>query len=162
MVRPNRDVSRGVALALVGGALLVLAAIAPWSATAEQSFSGFDHVDGYVTFGIGVAVGVVALTFLAVESAWDWRGRVAAGSGGLAVVALALKWQFGILGNAVTESRFGLHLTLVGGGTLLAAAVVGLRASDSERQVQRIDPIESARSIDTARDGADGDDATDP
>lgn len=125
----REEVDRGTTLALVGGALVVLGAVVPWSTTAEQSFSGFEHVDGFVTFGIGVAAGSVALALLAVDRQWDWRGRVVAGCGGLAVVALALKWLFGVLGNPVSGPGIGLPLTLVGGLALLAAAVAGGRTA---------------------------------
>lgn len=144
MRRTDPDVPRGVVLALVGGAVLAVAAIVPWSATADQSYTGFEHVDGYVTFGIGVAAGILALEALAVERRWGWLGRVAAGVGSLAVLGLALKWYWGILETAGSWTRIGLHLTLAGGLALLAAAVVGLRIGDDESDAAESDAGQTA------------------
>lgn len=121
-------VPRGAALAIVGSALLVLAALLPWAGTTAQPHeSGFDLVDGYVTFGVGVVVGVLALPALVPDATWNWRGRVPALVGGLAVVGLALRWYRGILTETGLAPRYGLHATLVAGLLLLTAAVVGLR-----------------------------------
>lgn len=128
MARAARDAPLGTTLALIGSAALIVAALLPWStAHAGAANSGLDLVDGFVTFGVGVAVGLLALTTLRPGAAWVWRGRLLAGLGGLLTVALAIKWYRGLLLETPLSPRYGLHVTLLGGLVLLAAAVVGLR-----------------------------------
>ena len=153
---PTSLVSRASALAIVGCALLIVAALLPWSATATATFSGLDHGDGFVTFGVGVAVGIVAIGTRSNRTI-----GLLAGIGGCLALVVAARWYRGILAESVSDPAVGLLLTVLAGLTLVASAVVGLVGGlSSGRQTGR-DSIEDAGTEDR-RAGEPNDDGVEP
>lgn len=115
------DLSPSATLALAGGALLLVGALLPWSATEAERFSGLVHGDGYVTFAVGVAVLVLVVGF-----EWNRVARAAAGLAGLLALGLFAKWYTAIGAESVSEPRIGLYLTALAGALLVAGALWAL------------------------------------
>lgn len=114
----------GEKVAIGSAGLTVLAAFLPWVNLGIASASGID-TDGVLTLLFGLAaIGVVVLR------EWEQVERIAVGVlGGLTVLIAVM--MYGNLSSVGGESSLvsvgagiGLHLTVVGGLGMLAAAVV--------------------------------------
>lgn len=112
-------VPRSAFLAGAAAAVLVVASFLPWVVEGAETFSGLDEAvrDGYLA--VGVAVAVVA-TVVGLE--WSRLARAAAALGGVGATAVAVHWYLELSSVGAVGPGAGVHLALVGGIGLVAAA----------------------------------------
>lgn len=136
--------SPGAAVAIAGAVALVVSAFLPWSAEfAGPTHSGFEHVDGYVTFGTGVLVLAIVLW-----RGWRRSARVAVGLASLVPLWLVAKWYAGITAEWASEPAIGLYGTLLGGLLGLSGALLGASVEESTPRIARIEGQSGGRNGD--------------
>jgi hypothetical protein len=115
----------GQKLALAGGVLAVVGAVMPWVSAGPFSTAGIDG-DGMFTLLFGVAAGAIVLF-----RDWETVDRLGVGLLGVltGLVAVNVYSNLGEVGGSTdiidVSAGFGLHLTLLAGIILIAAAAQG-------------------------------------